>query len=277
MSDIKINIDRPEVTSEEISQRMDFDGLLAQHAAATPFWKSAWFAGSVVAAAALLTAAVIFWPGTPTEPEVAQATEAPIDETGMAAPADLPEPEQTSAVQPPLPGVDVPYDDYQVDATKGGVIEHPTGSQLTIPEHCFVDEDGNPVEGKVDIAYREFHDIAAVFVSGIPMQYDSAGYPYQFETAGMMDIRGSQEGKPVYIAPGKGIDVELYSDNEDPKFNLYQLDEPTGAWAYMGKDEVRKMAKAGEGYDPKPGTEEAQAPVAKEPTGNQDVAVAYQP
>lgn len=234
---------------------MDFDGLMAQHAAATPFYKTSWFAGSAIAAAVLITATVVFWPGEPpATPEVAQTEMAPIDETGKAL--DLPEPEAAPTVQPPLPGVDIPFDAYTVDAAKGGTIEHASGSQLEIPANCFVDADGNPIEGEVNIDYREFHDIAEVFVSGIPMQYDSAGYAYQFETAGMLDIRGSQEGKPVFIAPGKGIDVELISDNEDPKFNLYYLDEEQGAWAHLGKDKVRRRAKASEGYDPKPGSEE---------------------
>lgn len=233
---------------------MDFDGLMAQHAAATPFYKTGWFAGSTALAAVVIgIAAFVWWPSAQPDnnPQQAQTT-APADDgksKPLAQAPDLP-----TAVRPPLPNVNVPFSSYTVDGESGGTIEHNTGSQLHIPEACFVDAEGNPVSGLVDIQYREFHDVADVFVSGIPMKYDSAGHSYLFETAGMIDIRGSQQGQPVFIAPGKGVDVEMHSETDDPSFNLYALNETTGAWTNIGKDEVRKVAVANEASESKRST-----------------------
>jgi len=68
------------------------------------------------------------------------------------------------------------------------------------------------------------------------MAYDSAGKTYNLETAGMFDIRGSQNGEPVYIKPEKNLEVELASATSEQRFNQYYLDTLKRNWEYIKKD-----------------------------------------
>jgi hypothetical protein len=76
-----------------------------------------------------------------------------------------------------------------------------------------------------------------IIVSGIPMQYDSAGKKSHFESAGMFQITGKQNGQPVYIQPDKQLSVELASQNNTNHFNQYYLDTVKKGWQYIKHDE----------------------------------------
>jgi hypothetical protein len=108
------------------------------------------------------------------------------------------------------------------------------GTVISVPDHAFVDEKGNPVSGKVDLSYNEFHTAADIIVSGIPMTYDSAGTVGNFQTAGMFQIKGYQNGKPVFIAKDKKIDVQMGSFARGEDYNLYYLDTNARNWNYLG-------------------------------------------
>ncbi|MCW3104144.1 MAG: hypothetical protein JWO09_2584 [Bacteroidetes bacterium] len=139
-------------------------------------------------------------------------------------------------VAPPMKEADVAYTHYSVSAAESSKLDYSTGSVISIPANAFVDKQGKPVEGKVDIQYREFHDPADFFVSGIPMTYDSAGTEYHFESAGMLEILAYQDGKPVFINPDKKIVVEMASQQQDDKYNIYRFDSLAGNWKFVYKD-----------------------------------------
>ncbi|MFL5728255.1 MAG: hypothetical protein ACJ75J_02105 [Cytophagaceae bacterium] len=116
------------------------------------------------------------------------------------------------------------------------------GTVISIPDHAFVDEKGNPVSGKVDIKYSEFHTAADIIVSGIPMTYDSAGTTGNFQTAGMFRIQGYQDGKPVFIAKDKKIDIQMGSFVRGDEYNLYYLDTNARNWDYLGHGTLAENA-----------------------------------
>lgn len=119
---------------------------------------------------------------------------------------------------------DVDYKAHEFDVKEARTITHPTGTKIEIPANAFIDINGKPIAGKVKINYREFHNATDIIVAGITMQYDSAGKKHPFETAGMFDIRAEQEGKPVFLAKDKKIQVNLASYKEGA-FNFYYLRE----------------------------------------------------
>ncbi|TND06481.1 MAG: hypothetical protein FD123_3519 [Bacteroidetes bacterium] len=259
----KINYDRQKPSSEEINAGKNFDGLLQQFQAAggagaaagaskiKPLWKKGWFAGTLATAAALAVGLTLYFnqnevsgtgskgPGvtdnnsnntTTRQPEFANSVQAP-----------------SACIAPPLAGLDIPYNTFKVKGDKGSKIQYSSGSRINIPAHAFVDEKGNPVNGEVDVRYRELRDPVDFFLSGIPMAYDSAGQKYHFESAGMIDIAAFKDGKVVYMNPSKKVEIQLASDNASTAFNLYQLDTAKHNWTYLGKDKVT-TEKAG---DPK--------------------------
>jgi len=80
------------------------------------------------------------------------------------------------------------------------------------------------------------------------MSYDSAGVRYQFESAGMVELLGFREGKPVYILPGKKVDIEIDSKRTGgTEFNVYRFDTANCNWVYLGKDKTMKSRNAGTG------------------------------
>ena len=141
-------------------------------------------------------------------------------------------------VNPPLKNVNIDYRNYSVEGNKKTILKYETGSIIIIPENAFIDVNGHPIVGSVDIKYREFHNPSDFFVSGIPMTYDSAGVQYQFESAGMLEILAFQNGKPVFVNPEKKIIVEMASQQQEEKYNIYKYDSLAGNWKYIYKDKA---------------------------------------
>ena len=148
-------------------------------------------------------------------------------------------------VNPPLE-IPANFASQAFNAEQGGVFEYESGSRVIIPPAAFVTGQGAPVNGEVDIRYREFHDYVDFFASGIPMEYDSAGQRYLLESAGMVEIYAEQSGERLNMAPGKTIKVELISEIIVPAsqkgqlsgFNVYQLDKNQRNWVYKDLDQI---------------------------------------
>lgn len=150
----------------------------------------------------------------------------------------------TLAVKPPIPGVDVPFMTYTVNASKGMTIETPTGSTIEIPAGIFVDKNGKPINGDVQIDFREFHNATDIIASGIPMHNPETG---EFmETAGMFEIKGAQNGEPIFVQDGKEIQVDLASFNEGDQFNFYELGQENGRWKDKGTAKCQPNTKKAE-------------------------------
>lgn len=147
-------------------------------------------------------------------------------------------------VNPPIKQADVPFSDYVVDASRGDTIMYSSGSVLLFPPDAFVDKNGNVVKGKINIKYREFSNPVDQFLSGIPMDYDSGGVKYTFESAGMVDIQAFKNGEPVFVNKNSKPEINLATTNIDPAQNLYYLDTVTQQWVNRGKSEILVMGKS---------------------------------
>lgn len=143
-----------------------------------------------------------------------------------------------SFIHPPIQKVQVPFSEFEIDAEKGDTIFHETGSVLIFPSGSFADKEGKVISGKVKIQYREFRDPVDFFLSGIPMNYDSAGINYTFESAGMSEINAYQNGRPVFVNQQRKPEINIASDNTDPAQNLYYLDTVSKKWINRGKSEI---------------------------------------
>ncbi len=232
---IKINTNEP--SSEQIAKHKDFDALLKAAAAPPPKAAVGGMAkivklgiGALITGAAALVM-LLFAPGLLNR------------NTGN----DIVE----RKVNPPIPQAQKAFASYTVNANKGGVYEYGNGSKITIPERAFVYEDGSEVTGEVELKYREFHDFIDFFLSGIPMEYDSAGQEFQLESAGMMEIYAEQNGQPLRINSAKDIDVQLVSDiqvdGNESAYNLYKFENQppqnegkaiAANWNYEGKSRM---------------------------------------
>jgi hypothetical protein len=132
----------------------------------------------------------------------------------------------------PIAGVDPGSIRFSVSATEMDTIFLENGGTVVFDANAFVDQNGNAVTGNVDVDWQEFHTLADIMASGIPMKYDSAGVAHDLVSGGMFTISASKNGEELRMAEGKGADVNLVSLQDTPCYNFYQLDEETGDWAY---------------------------------------------
>jgi hypothetical protein len=144
----------------------------------------------------------------------------------------------TAFINPPMPGSDVPLTEYNIDAERGDTLFHSSGSILCFPPSSMLYANGTVVKGPVKITYREFSDPLDFFLSGITMDYDSAGRKYNFESSGMCEIKAYKDGQPVFVNPASRPQINLTSGNENKAHNLYYLDTAARKWEYKGKDVV---------------------------------------
>lgn len=129
---------------------------------------------------------------------------------------------------------------YSINADEGGVIRTDHGSVITIPAGAFVDSDGKPVKGEVQILFDEYHDFADIAMSGISMFYDSAGVTNDLKSAGMFEIDGKQNGEKIHVAEGKKLNVDLASLEDTPCYNFYKQDEESKQWNYSHTDNGKR-------------------------------------
>ncbi|MDT8412719.1 MAG: hypothetical protein RQ875_09675 [Vicingaceae bacterium] len=110
------------------------------------------------------------------------------------------------------------------------------GTLINIPENTLVDSAGNLVTGKVDLKFREFLDQKEVFLSGIPMNYDSNGVNMNFKSGGMFEMLAYQNENPLFIADDKKVKVDLASMQVEDDYNIYYLSPDEKKWVYKNKD-----------------------------------------
>ena len=142
-------------------------------------------------------------------------------------------------VVPPVPEWNTLMETFDVDAEKGikYTVENSMGSTIIIPPGIFVDSMRNKLTGSIRISYREFHDAAAIFCAGIPMDYDAAGMIKRFETAGMFELRAEQNKTEVFVDSGKVITVSFGGRVKGGDYHCFFLDEKgTRNWHYIGDE-----------------------------------------
>jgi len=146
-------------------------------------------------------------------------------------------------VNPLFPEFDIAYEQFEIDAQEDITLRTKRGSEISIKKNSFKDNNGNLITGKVKIKFREFHDPLSIFKSGIPMQYDSAGLVYTFESAGMFELLAEQSGVPLNGPFENHILVDLVSDNGEDRFNNYYFDTTVGQWEYVSKSKAIAIEK----------------------------------
>lgn len=151
------------------------------------------------------------------------------------------------AIAPPFSGVDVPFQAFEVNALEETTLSF-RNTDIHIPAACFTDMQGNPVQGKVDLQYREFHNAAEILASGITMQYDSAGHTSHFQTAGMFEINAKANGQQLKIADGKAITVNMASAVEGNDYNSYHLDTAACNWSFKSTTASTPIAASQEEF-----------------------------
>ncbi len=251
----KFNLDRPKITDEEINSNKDFGELVKKFKQQSienaksdkNFLKNKKATYSAIIAGVTVICTVTYFtvfkkqPPKETQNDKIVTTQNNKQNTSNTK-------SDKAFINPPISKLNIPYSSYKIKAEQGGTIAHKShpiamGSKIIIPKKAFVNKKGEEIIGDVEIRYREFHNQADIIASGIPMAYDSAGVKSNLESAGMLDIRGYQNGEPVYINPSKTIRVEFASQHSDDRYNIYELDTIGKNWKYISRDNSLKNSK----------------------------------
>lgn len=243
---MKFNINRPPVSDDEIKQHQNFDNLLKQFKNESiakaredrSWWKNKKITYSAtIAGLAVICTVTLYSILNNTKPK--KITKNEIKSTKKETKTEN---KTTAFINAPNKALKPELKKYKINADKGGDIIH-NKSKITIPKNAFIDDKGITIKGEVEIEYREFHDAADIMLSGIPMLYDSANIKRNFESAGMFEINGVQNGVPLNVHPDKSLKISLASYNNETKFNQYYLDTVAKKWMYIGKDFISPVTK----------------------------------
>lgn len=130
--------------------------------------------------------------------------------------------EKREPFKPLLAKADIPMDHYVLDMDSSITISRPTGTKIRIQASTFCYKDGSPVNGKIELNVREFHQAADILRSGIPMDIDKDKGEY-LKSAGMIELRAYSQGKELDIKKEKSIAIDLAGYRSSEGYQLYYL------------------------------------------------------
>lgn len=141
-------------------------------------------------------------------------------------------------INPPIDNIKIPFTEHIINAGKGDTTFYETGSFVIFSPNSFIDKNGVIVKGDVKVLFREFNNPIDFYLSGIPMNYDSLGVDYNFESMGMVEITAMQNGKALQVNKESQPVVNLASRINNGADNYYFLDTINEKWIYKNKTEI---------------------------------------
>ena len=117
---------------------------------------------------------------------------------------------------------------FTVDNRAGAELSFPSGSVIHVPANCVSYKNGDPVTGNYTIEYTEYRNAAEIAFSGLPMTYQDNSGEFNFNSVGMYEIRGTQNGKELQL--NQPITVDFNCTEVAQGVGFYELDDQTGDW-----------------------------------------------
>lgn len=107
--------------------------------------------------------------------------------------------------------------DFSVSATSSQTIVGTEGTQITVPANAFVDMDGNPVTGPVDVSLIEVYKKSDMVINAKPTISDGK----VLVSGGEFSISATAGGNVVRIADGKTLSVSVPATTNDPDMGIF--------------------------------------------------------
>ncbi|MBL7798364.1 MAG: hypothetical protein JNJ90_17850 [Saprospiraceae bacterium] len=138
----------------------------------------------------------------------------------------------------------VPASAVRFRAETGMEYQSPTtGTSVHIPANGLVDARGRIVRGEVELTLREYRNIPDFLASGIPMHYADERGSFFFNSGGMFEVRVSQNGEPLSMAPGQSYDLVFPATGQLTEASLFYLNDQTGDWEYVPDPVFNSMSE----------------------------------
>ncbi len=230
MKNFNFIINRSPLSPEDIQSHKNFEKILhAYKSTPLKFYKSGWFKVGLASVAVVTTGTFLFFATTTNTNRSPDKKVTTVTSSGRYA-------DESPCVKSKLQSIDVSSVKFSINPSRDTILDY-NGSLIHYSANSLVYASGNNVSGNTVIRYREFHNAAQIFASGIPMKYDSAGAVYHLQSAGMIEIFAECNGTPVNVSSGKEIRIEMKTNQPNGSFNVYYLDTVKRNWNYLGKDE----------------------------------------
>jgi hypothetical protein len=107
---------------------------------------------------------------------------------------------------------------FSVNGEEGQVIQTEQGMVVVVPESAFLDENGKPVTGNIQLEIKEALDPASIMSAGLSTKSGEE----LLETGGMFYINARQNGKNLTINPANPVVVQVPTDEVLANMNLYK-------------------------------------------------------
>ncbi len=228
MSNYKIHIDKPLPHVPDIQRHQDFDGLYQKYRSARrfEFWRNLYRKPGYFAALVGLLAVGYL-----------------VVESAFPPKADR-------LLAPPLAAHDIALASEALPISGTPLAISPQ-TQLLTPPDAFVDENGLPATGRIELRYRELNTPWEIFLAGAPLQYDSAG-ERRLAAAAMIEVLAFQEGKPVFLKEDKHILLSYLAADPGIRYQHYFLDTAARMWDDRGPDELVELPNDQPAIPPRP-------------------------
>ncbi|HKP61584.1 MAG TPA: carboxypeptidase-like regulatory domain-containing protein [Polyangiales bacterium] len=139
----------------------------------------------------------------------------------------------------------------KIDASSGGMVEGKRGARVMVPAGAFVDSDGKPATGMVDVFLTPLDPGVSEELAAAPsFVAERDGKTTPIESFGMMDITARLGDKDLDVASGKELELAIpvaSGATAEPTIDLWSFDEARGLWVSEGEatyDEASKTYKA---------------------------------
>ncbi|MBO9702752.1 MAG: hypothetical protein J7604_21245 [Sporocytophaga sp.] len=106
---------------------------------------------------------------------------------------------------------------FTLNSEKDTVIQTNAGTVLSIPASCFINENGKPIKGEIQLTFKEAMDAASIMKSGLTSTTDGA----LLESAGMFFISARHNGQELKIDSLKNIYAEVPTNNKRGDMQLF--------------------------------------------------------
>jgi hypothetical protein len=115
---------------------------------------------------------------------------------------------------------------FLLDGLRDTIIETRAGIVMAIPAHCFLDENGKPVEGGIQLSIKEALDAATIMRAGLSTR---AGDDL-LETGGMFYLDPRKDARPLKIDPSNSVYMEIPTGEVKPGMQLFKgIRKPGGS------------------------------------------------
>ena len=244
----KIITERPQITDNEILKyRQPFKKILKEfyegsHVSGSMSSLSLW---TITGLSILIISAIIFFNVNKNIPKpddtvaTAEIYDTIANSSGKAS----------RKINPPFSDYNIAFEIFKITNNKKSKrLKTKNGTEIIIPKNAFVDSSGNKVTSNITIKYRDFYNPSDFFLSGIPMDYDSAGNNYTFSSAGMFEINALAGNRQLYLKKGKKIKLN-FASNMKNIYNVYYYDTIENRWTFSYREpdssvKKRNMKKA---------------------------------